>query len=196
VSQASYGFDFTTAIRHVCVDMVGRLQEFAHIELDRVAISFCQTRKRVAHGRQASLTPLRFEAGAKSVTRDGTTYVCQSVVDAMGREYLYILNFYLPRFLDHAFAAKIATIVHELWHISPQFDGDLRRHAGRCYAHGASHRKYEITIEEMAQKWLALEPPHPIYAFLEKNFHELAEEYGGLYGTHVPVPKLLPIHAA
>ena len=63
------GFDFTAQMRRVIADMIARLPELAHIELDRVGVGFCQTRKAVQHGRQASLTPLRFAGGERIGTR-------------------------------------------------------------------------------------------------------------------------------
>ena len=57
------GFDFTRHIRLLAADMVARLPELARIDLEQVAIRFCQARKAVRHGIQASLTPLRFAGG-------------------------------------------------------------------------------------------------------------------------------------
>ena len=194
--RSSGGFDFTTAMRRVCDDMVARLPDLAHIRLEQVAVSFCQARKDVSHGMQASLTPLRFAGGATSTVRRGRRYTCQAVLDPAGREYLYILNFYLPRFLNHSIEEKLSTIVHELWHISPAFDGDLRRHSGRCYAHGASQRAYDAHVSALARQWLALDPPYAVYEFLELDCQELAAEHGALYGTQIRAPKLVPLDAA
>ena len=121
---APAGFDFTGHMRLVCEDVVGRLPEFGHIDMDRVAIRFCQVRRPGPFGLQASLTPLRFKAGALETIRRGRRYRVQPVVDRNGREMLYLLSFYLPRFLDQSFAEKIATVCHELWHIGPEFDGE------------------------------------------------------------------------
>ena len=63
--------------------------------------------------------------------------------DAAGREMLYILSFYLPRFQNLDFREKLITVLHELWHISPQFNGDIRRHAGRYHAHTHSQAEYD-----------------------------------------------------
>src|SRR5690606_38484073 len=101
------GFDFTSAMRRTCVDMAARLPELAHIDMTRVAVGFCQTRKSVTHGLQASLTPLRFENGAEYTIRRGRRYACQRLYDPEGCEYLYLLNFYLPRFLNHHFGEKV-----------------------------------------------------------------------------------------
>ena len=137
------GFDFTTAMRGVCQDAAARLPELAHIDLALIAVSFSQARRRVSYGLQASLTPLRFQHGSLTTRCRGRELAVQRVHDAAGREMLYILTFYLPRFLDAPFREKLITVFHELWHISPEFNGDLRRHHGRCYAHTHSQEKYD-----------------------------------------------------
>jgi len=184
------GFHFTRAIRALCGDMVRRLPALAHIDLERVAIGVCQARRNVSHGIHASLTPLRFAGGAREELRRGKRYRIEPLRDPGGREYLYLLNLYLPRFLNAPLEEKLATLVHELWHISPDFDGDLRRHQGRCYAHGPSQRDYEARVERLAQEWLAADPPCHLFDFLERQFDELAAEHGGIRGERWPVPKL------
>jgi len=62
-TNSAAGFNFTLHMRRLCADLVARVPELAHIDLKRVAIRFCQARKAVRHGVQASLTPLRFERG-------------------------------------------------------------------------------------------------------------------------------------
>ncbi|HTN77604.1 MAG TPA: hypothetical protein VL096_20240, partial [Pirellulaceae bacterium] len=119
--RAAGGFDFTGAMRLVSADMVARLPQLRHIDLSRICVAFCQARKRVPYGMQASLTPLRFEGGALEGTRRGRRYAIQRVHDTAGQDMLYVLSFYLPRFMDLVFREKLITIVHELWHISPQF---------------------------------------------------------------------------
>src|SRR5262245_52206575 len=90
-------FDFTFHIRRVCADIISRLPELGHIELGRVAVSVCQTRKAVPHGIFASLTPLRFAGGSSTTIRRGRQMSVERVLDKSGREMLYILSFYLPR---------------------------------------------------------------------------------------------------
>lgn len=189
-------FDFTNSIRIVCDDMTRRVEELAHIDMQRVAVGFCQARKAVAHGLQASLTPLRFEGGAATKRIRGRTMTTQKLLDGSGRDYLYLLQFYLPRFLNHPLEEKLVTIVHELWHISPAFDGDIRRMKGRCYVHGSSQREFDEQAAQLARVWLAADPPEGIYEFLERDFATLAAEHGGVCGQRYPAPKLSPIEAA
>ena len=186
-------FDFTTRMRALCADMTARLPELQHIDLARVMIAFSQARKRVHHGLFATLTPLRFEGGNVEGLQRGRRYRIQRVVDSSGREMLYILSFYLPRFMDLTFQDKLVTVLHELWHISPAFDGDLRRHPGRCYAHSHSQKNYDAQMELLGKRWLALEPPLELYDFLRCNFRELQRCYGAIYGLRVRQPKLIPV---
>ncbi len=190
------GFNFTEAISHVCDDMIRRLPEFSHIDMSRVAVSFTQAKKNVPYGIQASLTPLRFENGSCHTKRSGRLYTCQKLLSPFGIEFYYILSFYLPRFLNHSLEEKLSTIIHELWHISPAFDGDIRRYAGRCYAHGSSHKEYDRQMTGMAQRWLLLDPPSHLYEFLNFTFEELRAEHGRVFGQHYPTPKLIRQEAA
>ncbi|MEO2045725.1 MAG: putative metallopeptidase [Pirellulales bacterium] len=186
------GFNFTHAMRRVCEDMVERLPDLDHIDLTRVAFSFTQARKSVSHGLYASLTPMRFVAGNRQTNIRGRSFRVAPLLDSQGREILYILSFCLPRFLNVTLEEKLSTVFHELWHISPAFDGDLRRHSGRCYAHGRSQREYDRQMDQLAQRWLALDPPAHLYGFLQWDFDELVAEYGPMVGTRIPAPKLIP----
>ena len=187
------GFDFTHNMRRVIDDMVMRLPELAHIDMSQVAIAFCQTRKRVSHGLQASLTPMRFEKGATTSEHLGRMYRVQPLLDDNGREMLYILSFYLPRFLETDLREKLITILHELWHIGPDFDGDLRRHQGRCYIHSHSQAEYDEEMGRMADRWLAMDPPEEKFHFLRYSFGELYQLHGGMHGVKIPQPKLIPV---
>ena len=186
------GFDFTQHIRLLAGDIVARVPRLQHIDLGRVSVAFSQTRKRVLYGMQASLTPMRFEQGARRGTVRGRRVTVQKLLDANGIEMLYILTFYLPRFLDLEFDEKLATVVHELWHISPQFDGDLRRHAGRCYAHGHSQAAYDAQVDTLVKEYLATSPPETLRAFLHFNFNDLQQRHGRVIGHRIRRPRLLP----
>ena len=178
-------------MRHLCADLARRLPELGHIDLPRVAIRFCQARKAVRHGVHATLTPLRFEGGELFSRRRGRVWTIERLYDACGREMLYLLSFYLPRFLERSFEEKLTTVVHELWHIGPRFDGDLRRHPGRCYAHSHSQKQYDALMYQLASKWLSLDPPAEKYDFLRSDFSQLQGQRGRIFGQKIPTPKLI-----
>jgi predicted metallopeptidase len=180
-------------MRRFCSDAIARTAPLAHIDLAHVALSFAQTRKRTRYGLYASLTPMRFEGGSLTCNRRSRTYTIQRLYDTQGREIFYILTFYLPRFMDLPFREKLITVFHELWHISPEFDGDLRRHDGRCYAHTHSQKQYDAEMDLLARQYLAAAPPASLYEFLQYDFAGLLARYGRIYGTKVRRPRLLKL---
>lgn len=193
VGQPATGINITAHVRTLCTDIAARLPELRHVEPPRIAFSFSQTRKRSPYGLWASMTPMRFQGGAVTEVRNGHRYAFPRLYGPDGCELLYILTVYLPRFLNLGFHDKLVTIFHELWHISPSFDGDLRRHGGRCYAHTHSQEKYDAVVGDLAARWLALGPPESTYDFLRWTFIELTRRYGRVYGTRVPHPKLIRV---
>lgn len=186
------GFDFTGRMWQLCHDATHRVPALQHIDMSRVAVSFCQTRRKVLHGLQAKLTPLRFRDGQRQERRRGRMWTVERVLDAQGQEMLYILSFYLPRFLQQPPAEKLTTIFHELWHISPQFDGDLRRFPGRCYAHSHSQREFDEVATQVAKEWMAARPDSDLYDFLWLSFDQLQRLHGRIFGVKLRAPRLIP----
>ncbi len=195
-SRLPAGFDFTLHMRRLCRSLVSDLTDLAHVDIDRVAICFSRARKRVAHGIWASLTPLRFAGGSLTTQHGRQTWTIQRLYGDDGQEMLYILRFYLPRFFDQPLDEKLNTVIHELWHIGPEFDGDLRRHGGRCYAHGASQKEYDARIEVLLRKWLDQRPDPSLYDFLSGTMEDLIDRHGGLHGLRVARPRLIPMRRA
>ena len=64
----------------------------------------------------------------------------------------------MPVFFNLSFKDKLTTIFHELYHISPRFDGDLRLFKGKAYKHGPSMEKYDKYMEYLVDKYLARTP--------------------------------------
>jgi hypothetical protein len=190
------GFNFTAAMERVCREVISRTPELAHVDLDYIAVSFSQTRNASLYGMFASLTPLRFEGGKTTTIRRGRPYSVQQFRAAGGRELLYILTFYMPRFCDLNLREKLITVFHELWHISPRFDGDIRRHEGRCYAHTSSQAGFDQAMGVLADRWLALGPPEETWGFLKHGFADLHRLHGGIHGLRLPRPKLIPVAAS
>jgi len=185
-------FDFTGAMRSLCEDIVQRLGEFRHIRMEQVAVTFAQARRLVPYGLQAKLTPLRFEGGRLVTQRRGKLWTIQRWFSD-DVEMLYILTFYLPRFLEQSFREKLITVMHELYHISPAFDGDIRRLEGHYHVHSHSQKAYDRKMEQLADRYLASNPPEPLHRFLRGSFRDLTASHGMVVGIRVPIPKLLPL---
>lgn len=185
-------FDFGGHVRRLCADIAARCEELRHVDVNRLLIGFTQARTGRAHGLQARVTPLRFRNGGLIRKRRGVHYQVQRFfVDA--HEMLYLMTFCLPRFLDQSFDEKLITIFHELYHIGPTFDGDLRRHEGRYCMHSHSQRGYDEQMAHLAREYLTGNPDPGLHAFLRLDFAQLLRRHGGVHAVIVPRPKLIPL---
>jgi Putative phage metallopeptidase len=185
------GFDFGSHMVTLCGDIAARVEPLSHIRMENVAVSVAQTRSAAKHGMWASLTPLRFKNGATKTMRRGRCYKLPRIVQPNGEEALYILTFYLPRFLTLSFKDRITTVCHELWHIGPAFDGDIRRFPGRCYAHSGNHGEFDAQAEALAKAYLTQRPPESIYTFCRLDFAEIEQQHGRVFGLRYPQPRLI-----
>ena len=163
--------------------------------MDRVSVTYAQTRSPAEWGMQAKLTPMRFEQGALTCMRNGRRWGAQQLYQD-GEEMLYILTFYLPRFLNLSFDEKLVTVFHELYHISPAFDGDIRRFAGSCYIHSGSQAKYDRRMVDFVAEYLAQLPKERFPKFLLYDFAELKRRYGAVIGLRLAIPRLIDIDGA
>jgi hypothetical protein len=186
---------FTRMMSELCADGCRALPEFRHIDMARVLVTFVAARKNQPWGLQAKVTPLRFRGGALVARRRGHAYRIQQF--HVGElQMRYVLSFCLPRFLNQNFREKIATVFHELYHIAPDFGGDVRRFGpSKTRVHACSHREYDRQMLAFADQYLATVPDPALFDFLRLNFAQLAARHGSLVGVHVPAPKLLPIAA-
>ena len=185
-------FNFTTRIQSVCEDVIQRCPELSHIRSRSVLYTFTPARNRSVYGLQARVTPMRFRDGALTRRYRGTIYQVQRYyVD--GVEILYLVTFCLPRFLDQSFEEKLITIFHELYHISPQFNGDLRRHGGRYDVHSKSKKAYDVEMGKLVRRYLLNHPNPTMLDFLKYNSVELRRVFTTLRGVMVPRPKMFPI---
>jgi len=188
-------FDFCGHVRRLCADIVARCEPLWHIDVSRLLFAATQARNNRPHGLQARVTPLRFRNGDLTRRRGrGTAYQVQRYFVGE-QEMLYVVTFCLPRFLDQDFDDKFITLFHELYHISPSFDGDLRRHEGRCTIHSRSKRGYDAHMADLARDYLAKGADPALHAFLRLNFAQLQHRHEKVLGVVVPRPKLIPVPA-
>jgi hypothetical protein len=101
--------------------------------------------------------------------RRGLKKVVYSMPDVTyrGIDILYVIYFLVPRFLNLPFREKLITIFHELYHISPEFDGDIRRFPGKNYAHGSSRKRYNALMASFVEGYLGKLEDAGLVAFLE-----------------------------
>ncbi|MHB0913397.1 MAG: putative metallopeptidase [Armatimonadota bacterium] len=181
-------FDYTSALTHLVEHIAASHPAFAHVRPDELAVACIRARTSGVHGLYASCRPLRFAGGSKTTLHRGRTYEMPPVV-RNGRELLYILYFVLPRFTDLSFELKLVTVFHELYHIGPTFDGDIRRFRGKNYAHGHSRKKFNEKMSEFAEEYLALPGAEEASEFLRRSFRDLERKHGEITATRIRAPR-------
>jgi predicted metallopeptidase len=190
--RMSQCFDFCKAMASLCRDVCIRHPEFRHVRMEEVAVTFAQARSPAEWGVQARLTPLRFEGGSRVQRRNGRLWAVQRVIHE-GRECLYLLTFLLPRFLNLSFDEKLVTVFHELYHISPEFNGDIRRFGGACYVHTGSQKNYDRQMAVFAREYLSQGAPEHLLSFLRYDFSQLEQARGAVVGLRISIPRLIPM---
>jgi predicted metallopeptidase len=193
IQNVKMPFDYTAALARVCADVCFRVPALNHIDMDRVAVCYAQTRHSAPVGTFACVTPLRFKNGDLTKSTRSGEVTLPRYFNNDGVEYLYIIHFYVPRFIELRLPQKLETIVHELYHIAPLFNGDLRRFAGRCSTHGSSQKKYDQIVQGFVDHWLKQNPPPQIWDFLRLDYKELILAYGRLVGKKINFPKIIPV---
>ncbi len=188
-------FDFCGHVRRLCADVVRHCRDLRHVDVERLLFGVTQARSADRHGLQARVTPLRFRQGHLTRHRQGTCYQVQRYF-VEDKEMLYLVTFCLPRFLDQNFDDKFITLFHELYHISPAFEGDLRRMEGRCAIHSRSKREYDAHMAGLARAYLSNGAEQSLHGFLRLNFAQLQHRHGSVVGVVVPRPRLLPLDEA
>jgi len=183
------GFDLTTQIERLVAEIVDECPGFAHVDPSRLVIAGAATRNRSRFGKFAAIFPLRFEAGASvQPGRRVAWYLPRVEVD--GREVLYALFFYVPRFFSLDAQRRLGVVFHELHHISDKFDGDLRRFPGHFHYHGKSVKHFEGGFRGDLERFVASGRARGFECLLEYSFARLLKRYGAVMWRRVPQPRL------
>ena len=185
--------NLTAELERLIADLVASLPVYRHIDPARILVCVSSTRSGGIGGTYAKIHPLRFTGGSRTdVIRRGRRRVTVEMpsVAHRGNDILYLIYFLVPRFLDLPLREKLITVCHELYHISPVFDGDLRRFPGRNYAHGSSRKKYNELIAGIVDEYLGLKEEEILPRFLFADTAELRREHRAIVARRMPAPRL------
>jgi hypothetical protein len=174
-------------------DIVSWVPELSHIVPSRVLVCVASTRAGGVHGTYAKIHPLRFSGGERTLeTRRGSRKVVYSMPDVTyrGIDILYVIYFLVPRFLNLPLREKLITIFHELYHISPDFDGDIRRFPGKNYAHGSSRKRYNAFMASLVDGYLGRLEDDSLMDFLKGDMAAIRARHRVMVGRRFPAPRL------
>lgn len=176
--------DLLTAIIN---EIILRTKIFQHIDMNRIHI--CLSSNRGGSGAiYGKLVPLKFKGGSDIMKFRGRHYALPKITHNR-RDLLYIIYFYSPRFLDLSAAEKLRVIFHELYHISPEFNGDIRR-LGRVKAsHGSSKKRFDSMFEDELKTFFDHISRSELYKILEMNASSLNRNFKKIYCSRMKIPK-------
>ncbi|MCL1911175.1 MAG: hypothetical protein FWG13_03110 [Leptospirales bacterium] len=126
--------------------------QFSHIDMDRVLVSVAFNRFPSRGHICGKLVPLRFESGQEIMFHKGRSFRIPGLL-YKDIEQLYVIYFYAPQFFDMPPHEKLKVIFHELYHINPEFNGDIRRMGKKKIAHGHSRKNFDSFFEEEAGRF-------------------------------------------
>lgn len=185
--------NLTGELEGLIADISARMEEFRHIDTQKVLLCVSTTRSGGVHGTYAKIHPLRFENGSRTavIRRGRRARTCEMPrITWKEQEMLYVIYFLVPRFLNLPLREKLITILHELYHISPSFNGDLRRFPGRNYAHGSSRKAYNACIEKLVDAYLRMPGSDQKIAFLDGDLESLRTRHRMVVGRKMPMPRI------
>lgn len=174
--------------RHICLT----LPQLAHIDPDRLLFTLVRSRAQGLHGTYARIVPLRFVGGASEITRRRGRIEETFRMPALnhdGREIYYLISLLVPRFLRLSLEQKLTTLLHELYHISPDCDGDIRRFVGRNFAHGHSRAAYNRQIGQLLNAYLATDPEPDLLTGIDIGELGWRTHAYRLTGLTIPLPR-------
>jgi hypothetical protein len=184
--------NLTAELERLIRDITARSPELQHVDPERLLVCVSSGRPS-AGGSLAKIHPLRFAGGEKSVTtrRGRRRVLCtMPTITYQGEEMLYVIYFLVPRFLELPFREKLITVFHELYHISPACDGDIRRFPGRNYAHGSSTKSYNAHMGGLVDTYLERLPERSRLGFLEGNLAALRERHSAIVARRLQAPRI------
>lgn len=130
------------AVRQLIRDVARRVPEFAHVKADRIVVVAGEARR----ASRATVRPMRFADGART---KGTRR--KPAMHFRGHDILYVITL-RPLFFRTGTAEKrIETVLHELLHLAPAFDGSL----DPARRHHSSGDGFESALRPLVKRYLA-----------------------------------------
>ncbi|MBN1499943.1 MAG: hypothetical protein JW982_07305 [Spirochaetes bacterium] len=181
--------DLTQLLKEIIYIIIRRYETFSHIDIDNLLITLATNRKNT----RRSLTfgkcvPLKFENGSRTKIIQNRKFAIPTV-KIKNNVILYMIVFYKPHFFDLPLEYKIKVIFHELYHICPEFNGDIRRFGIRKAAHGASRKKYDTYFEEEMNDFIDFIKTTKYKNVLGMNYKQIHKKFGSVKFLRMKIPK-------
>ncbi len=146
--NVSTRLDLTDGLRIAAQDMINRIPDLQHIKLERVHFAVFFTRKASRTLTYARCYPLSREIK----TKGRRSFKLSKVLTNSNLEARYLLAFAWERYWEMTPRDRLETLVHELYHIGPKFDGEARAFATGGW-HGQGRVWFDKIIHNLCEKY-------------------------------------------
>jgi predicted metallopeptidase len=146
--------NMTLAVKQLIRDVARRLPELAHVSASRVLVLAGEARGTS----RASIRP-----GNVGPARGGTR---RRFIRVRGRRVLYVMTLRPLWFAASTPEERVATVVHELYHVSTRFDGTL--HRGRRHER-LPRASYDREVRALLDRYLAHAPDEILAPFAREG---------------------------
>ncbi|MFC1669647.1 putative metallopeptidase [Spirochaetota bacterium] len=180
--------NITKTINQIIYEISNFSNNFSHINPEKVLVCISSNKKNYPGGTYGKLVPLRFEGGEETLKYQEKYYSIPSIF-LNGKKQLYIIYFYMPKFFDLSYKEKINIIFHELYHINPEFNGDIRRISKVKSAHGYSKKQFDLKYKRDIDSFNKYILQTPYLNFLKMDSRFLFANYKKVIGRRMKKPK-------
>jgi predicted metallopeptidase len=185
--------NLTLALSAIIAEIVQNTRSLGHIDISRTLVCVGSNKSGRRGGLYGKLIPLRFENGSPVQKHRGRVYAIPEIVHN-GASCLYIIYFYMPRFFDLPWNEKLKVMFHELYHISPRFDGDIRRMGAVKTAHGHSRKHFDSLYDSELKTFEDYIRATEHMKFLEMDSSSIYQRYRRVTGVRMKNPKPVVIN--
>jgi hypothetical protein len=186
--RRSRDINLTDILTTIINDIINRTSLFSHVDINRLLVCIAYNRQRGRGGTFGKLVPLKFKGGLDVVHYRGEYYSMPRIFHR-GKRLLYLVYFYIPMFFNLSPQEKLAVIFHELFHINPDFNGDIRRLGNAGSIHGYSRITFNSLFERELVSFCEYVRGAPSIDFLGMNAEYLKKSYSRVYGQRMKLPK-------
>lgn len=184
--------NITDVLTHLIYEVIRVTPAFYHIDINRVLVCLATNRNSRGGATFGKLVPLRFRDGATTQRFHNRCYTLPEIRHN-DTQVLYLIYFYMPRFFDLPPREKLRVIFHELYHISTEFNGDIRRMGETKAAHGHSRKHFNSLFEKELDAFCAHVEQTSFYKFLCLDTQGLRTTFRKLAGRRMKVPRPVPV---
>lgn len=188
ITQRQPEINITDVLTLIIHEISLRTETFKHVNIGQTMVCMASNKKTGRGVTYGKLVPLRFKNGMQTL-KYREKYYSMPGITANGIPMLYIIYFYFPKFFDLPPAEKLRVIFHELYHISPEFNGDIRRFGKIKISHGFSRKRFDGLFEDEQRNFYNYISQTPFMNFLEANTRTLSESFRRISGARMKVPK-------